>query len=75
MMGLPRSVADALDAVTTSSGENREKLKQEAAAILAEYQAILSTGVFAIIDNNPFSPMTTVADAKSALSTIARTLA
>jgi hypothetical protein len=66
---------DALDAVTASSGESREKLKQEAAAILAEYQAILSTGVFAMIDNNPFSPMTTVADAKSALSTIARTLA
>jgi hypothetical protein len=66
---------NALDAVTAASGETREKLKREAAAVLAEYQAILATGVFAIIDNNPFSPMTTVADAKSALSTIARTLA
>jgi hypothetical protein len=66
---------DALDAVTTASAAEREALKRKAAAVLAEYQAILGTGVFAIMDNNPFASIAPVASAKSALATIARTLA
>ncbi len=46
-----------------------------AAGVVAEYQALLSSGLFARIDQNPFKPVSVAAGARAALAAISRTLA
>jgi hypothetical protein len=67
---------DALDRITvTPEGAARDGLKREAAAIVAEYQASLGQGVFAMIDRNPFAAVSVTARARAALGQVAKTLA
>lgn len=67
---------DILDAITTTDdARKRETLKRQAAGVVAEYQAMLGSGIFAVIDQNPFAPVSVTARARAALGTIARTLA
>lgn len=67
---------DVLDQITTADpGRPRNALKARAAGIVSEYQNMLSTGIFATIDQNPIKPVSVAAPARAALGVIARTLA
>lgn len=65
-----------LDRITEApEGPARAALKREAAGVVAEYQAMLGQGVFAMIDTNPFASVSVTARARAALGQVARTLA
>jgi hypothetical protein len=67
---------DILDDITNSEpGRGRDALRARAAGVVAEYQALLSSGLFARIDQNPFKPVSVAAGARAALAAISRTLA
>ena len=67
---------DVLDEITNAEpGRARDKLKQRAAGIVNEYQSMLSSGIFATIDDNPIRPVAVAGPARAALGVIARTLA
>lgn len=67
---------DVLDRITVApEGPARDGLRREAAAIVAEYQASLGQGVFAMIDRNPFVAVSVTARARAALGQVAKTLA
>jgi hypothetical protein len=65
-----------LDALTEAAeGRARETLKRQAAAVVAEYEAMLGAAPFTMIDQNPFEPVAVAARARAALATISRSLA
>ena len=67
---------DILERITvTEEGRQRAALKSQAAAVISEYRTLLASGIFPVIDNNPFAPVAVAASARMALDQIARTLA
>ncbi|MBC7157913.1 MAG: hypothetical protein H5U20_10435, partial [Rhodobacteraceae bacterium] len=67
---------DALDDITNAEpGRARDAARQRAAGIVKEYQGLLSQGLFAMIDANPFKPVAVASGARAALAAISRTLA
>lgn len=65
-----------LDALTVSpEGRDRDMLKRQAATVVAEYEAMLGTAPFTMIDQNPFEPVAVASRARAALATISRSLA
>lgn len=67
---------DLLEQLTEApEGRERELLKREAGAVLSEYQAQLSQGIFLTIDANPVLPVAVAAPARTALAVIAQALA
>lgn len=66
---------DILEQITVAEERQRAALKRRAAAVVAEYQSLLTQGVFPKIDQNPFAPVQVTARARAALDQIARTLA
>lgn len=66
---------EMLEAITVAEERQRAALKRRAAAVVSEYQALLSQGIFPRLDANPFTPVQVTARARAALDQIARTLA
>lgn len=66
---------DILEQITEAEERQRAALKRRAAAVVAEYQSLLTQGIFPRIDQNPFAPVQVTARARAALDQIARTLA
>lgn len=67
---------DVLDRLTNSAdGPERAALKRDALDVVADYQASLGQGVFAMIDTNPFAAVSVTARARAALGQVAKTLA
>jgi len=76
VMRVDERLQDVLDQITTAEpGRTRDTLKLRAAGIVSEYQSMLSSGIFATIDNNPIRPVAVAGPARAALGVIARTLA
>jgi type II secretory pathway pseudopilin PulG len=73
--GVDTRLQDILDEITVAEERQRAALKRRAAAVVSEYQALLSQGIFPKIDQNPFAPVQVTARARAALDQIARTLA
>lgn len=67
---------DVLEQITVSpEGDGRSALKRQAAGIIAEYRTLIGSGVFKVIDQNPFRPVSVASSARGALEQISRTLA
>lgn len=67
---------DILEKITdTEEGRQRAALKSQAAAVITEYRDLLASGIFPVIDDNPFAPVAVASSARMALDQIARTLA
>lgn len=66
---------DVLDRITTAEPAARPPLQAQAAGLVASYQALLGQGIFAVIDDNPFTSVSVTASARAALASIAATLA
>lgn len=66
---------DILEQITVAEERQRGALKRRAAAVVSEYQTLLSQGIFPRIDANPFAPVQVTARARAALDQIARALA
>jgi len=64
-----------LDGITNAEGAARDRLRQEASGVVAEYRTLLSAGVFPMLDDNPFASVQVTARARMALDQISRTLA
>lgn len=73
--GVDTRLQDILEQITVAEERQRAALKRRAAAVVAEYQALLTQGIFPRIDQNPFAPVQVTARARAALDQIARTLA
>lgn len=67
---------DILETITvTPEGAERTQLKRQAAGVIAEYQTLIGSGLFTVIDSNPFKPVSVASSARAALAQISRTLA
>lgn len=73
--GVDTRLQDILEQITVADERQRAALKRRAAAVVAEYQTLLTQGIFPRIDQNPFAPVQVTARARAALDQIARTLA
>ena len=66
---------DVLDQITTAdSPRRRDTLKSAAINVIREYQALLGTSFFSLVDSNPFTSVSITSNAKQSLSIIANTL-
>lgn len=73
--GVDTRLQDILEQITVAEERQRAALKRRAAAVVSEYQSLLTQGIFPRIDQNPFAPVQVTARARAALDQIARTLA
>lgn len=66
---------DVLDQITTAdTPRRRDNLKSAAINVIREYQGLLGTSFFSLVDSNPFTSVSITSNAKQSLSIIANTL-